>query len=85
MRKIIQPGVPEQSERLCDVNGKPAYARLVMVFEYGSRLDNDGLDVDLSEEVAEDVLILLRSKYPQFTPHPHEAVPFYCPWCRRGP
>ena len=85
MKKTIRPEVPEQSERLCDVTGKPAAARLVIAIKYGSRLDNDGMDVDLCEEVAEDVLKLLRSKYPQFQPHPAEGAHVFCPWCHRGP
>ena len=85
MKKIITPAVGEKAEILCDVTGKPACARLVLAIGPGSRLeDNDGLDVDLCEEVAEDVLKLLRSKYPQFQPKVHENIPFFCPWCGRG-
>lgn len=84
MKRIITPGIPEKAERVCDITGKAAMARLVLAVEYGSRLDHDGLDVDLCEEVAEDVLKLLRSKYPQFQPKAHEPGPF-CLWCHRGP
>jgi hypothetical protein len=66
MKKIITPGVREEAEYLCDVTGKPAVAKLIMSFGYGSQRDMDLLDVDLSSEVAEDVLKLLQSKYPQF-------------------
>lgn len=66
MKKSIVPGAREQAEFLCDVSGKPAVARLVLKFGYGSDHDGQMLDADLSCEVAEEVLALLRSKYPQF-------------------
>jgi hypothetical protein len=65
MKKIITPAVREEAELICDVTGKPAVARLIMVFGYGSFRDGDLLKVDLSAEAAEDVLKLLQSKYPQ--------------------
>ena len=68
MKKIIQPAVREESELVCDVTGKPAVAKLRMEFGYGSRRDMDLLEVDLCDEVAEEVLKLLQSKYPQFQP-----------------
>jgi hypothetical protein len=68
MKKIITPGVKEESELVCDVTGQPAVAKLRMEFGYGSGRDMDVLDVDLCDQVAEDVLKLLQSKYPQFQP-----------------
>jgi len=56
MKKILRPGVKEAYELICDVTGKPAVARLFMSFGYGSKRDLDILDVNLSDEVAEDVL-----------------------------
>jgi len=32
MKKIITPGVREEAELICGLTGKPAVARLVMVF-----------------------------------------------------
>jgi hypothetical protein len=68
MKKIITPGVKEESELVCDVTAQPAVAKLRMEFGYGSGRDMDVLDVDLCDQVAEDVLKLLQSKYPQFQP-----------------
>jgi hypothetical protein len=65
MKKIITPAVREDAEYICDVTGKPAVAKLVMTFGYGSQRDMDLLNVDLCSEVAEDVLKLLQGKYPQ--------------------
>jgi hypothetical protein len=73
MKKIITPGVKEESQLVCDVTGQPAVAKLRMEFGYGSGRDMDVLDVDLCDKVAEDVLKLLQSKYPQFQPKPIEA------------
>ena len=66
MKKIITPAVQEVSERVCDVTGKPAIAKLVMWFGFGSPRDGEVLEVDLSAETGEEVLQLLQSKYPQF-------------------
>ena len=66
MKKIITAGVREEYELVCDVTGKPAVAKLVMTFGYGSPRDMDVLTVDLSSETAEEILKLLQSKYPQF-------------------
>jgi len=66
MQKIIVPGVKEESELVCDVSAKPAMAKLTLTFGYGSNHDGEMLDADLSNEVANEVLELLRSKYPQF-------------------
>jgi hypothetical protein len=83
MKHIITPAVHEESERLCDVTGKPAVAHLVMTFGYGSQRDMDVLEVDLASEVAEEVLKLLQSKYPQF--QPVETDNFTrCPMCGRA-
>jgi hypothetical protein len=84
MKKIIKLGVPEESETVCDVTGKPAVARLVMTFGYGSQRDMDLLNVDLSSEVAEDVLKLLQSKYPQFQPVEMRDGWSECPICHRS-
>ena len=59
MKKIITPGLKEVAEQICDVTGRPAVARLVMSFGYGSTRDGDVLDVDLSRESADDVLAFL--------------------------
>jgi hypothetical protein len=83
MKKILTLGVREEAEYICDVTGKPAVAKLVMVFGYGSFRDMDVLRVDLSAEAAEDVLKLLQSKYPQMQPY-EEEIPFGpCPLCER--
>jgi hypothetical protein len=71
MKKIITPGVKEVAEQICDVTGRPAVARLVMSFGYGSSRDGDVLEVDLSRETAEDVLAFLQSRYPNFQPQDH--------------
>ena len=66
MKRIIVPEVKEQSELLCDVTGEPAVATLTLWFGYGSDHDGERLEADLSNEVANEVLELLRAKYPQF-------------------
>jgi hypothetical protein len=81
MKKIITPAVREEYELVCDVTGKPAVANLVMTFGYGSARDMDVLKVDLSSEVAEEVLKLLQSKYPQFQTHEVESFLSPCPLC----
>lgn len=82
MKKIISPGVREESETLCDATGKPAFAGLVMYFCYGSSHDGSRLKVDLSNEVAEDILKMLQSKYPQFKLEERELF-LQCPLCER--
>ena len=82
MKKIIKPGVQEESETVCDATGKPAVAGLVMWFWHGSSHDMQRLKVDLCDEVAEDVLKLLQSKYPQFKIDEREAF-MSCPLCER--
>lgn len=82
MKKIIKPGVQEESETLCDATGRPAVAGLVMWFWYGSSHDGHRLKVDLCDEVAEDVLKLLLSKYPQFKTVEGEYF-MQCPVCGR--
>ncbi len=63
MKKII---VPEVAELVCDVTGKPATASIKMEFLYGSTLhDAQVLEADLCDAVAQDVVRLLQSKYPQ--------------------
>jgi hypothetical protein len=83
MKKITTPGVREEAEYICDVTGKPAVAKLIMSFGYGSQRDMDLLDVDLSSEVAEDVLKLLQCKYPQFQSVETRERPS-CPFCGRN-
>jgi len=84
MKKIITPAVREEYERLCDVTGQPAVARLVMTFGYGSQRDMDVLNVDLCNEAAEAVLKLLQSNYPQFKTVEEENLFAACPLCGRG-
>jgi hypothetical protein len=81
MKKIITPAVREDYELICDVTGKPAVAKLVMTFGYGSARDMDLLSVDLSREVAEEVLDHLQSKYPQFKPVEQRDGWVECPVC----
>lgn len=88
MKKIIKPGVREESETVCDVTGKPAVAKLVLAFDYyGGRHDCKVLRADLCEEVAACILKLLQSKYPQFQTQESERfeAAATCPLCRRGP
>ena len=82
MKKIITPGVREEYELICDVTGKPAVAKLAMTFGYGSPRDLDLLKVDLCSEVAEEVLKLLQSKYPQFQTEDGDMLSA-CPVCGR--
>ncbi|MBI5388130.1 MAG: hypothetical protein HZA90_25980 [Verrucomicrobia bacterium] len=82
MKKIITPAVREESETLCDVTGKPAVAGLLMYFWYGSSHDGHRLKVDLCDEVAEEVLTVLRTKYPHFKVEEDENI-MACPLCRR--
>lgn len=84
MKKIIREAVREAAEYLCDLTGKPAVARLVMSFGYGSARDMDLLNVDLCSEAAEDVPKLLQSRYPQFVPVEMRDGWVECPLCRRG-
>ncbi len=84
MKKIITPGVREEYETLCDATGKPAVAGLVLYFWYGSSHDGDVLRVDMCDEVAEDVLKLLQSKYPQFQTTDDRDNLMRCPLCGRG-
>ena len=82
MKKIIKPATGEEAEYICDVTGKPAVAKLVMTFGYGSSRDMDVLSVDLSNEAAEDVLKLIQAKYPQFQTVETE-MGTSCPLCGR--
>ncbi len=83
MKKIIKPGVPEESETVCDVTGKPAVAGLVMYFWYGSSHDGDRLKVELCDEVAEEILKLLQDKYPQIKVEDNCGFIMHCPLCGR--
>ena len=87
MKKIIRAGVRKEYETLCDAAGKPAVAGLVMYFWYGSSHDGDVLKVDMCDEIAEDVLKLLQSKYPQFQIQEREGAGWttcaQCPLCER--
>ena len=84
MKRIITPGVREEAEYVCDVTGKPAVAKLVMTFGYGSQRDMDLLSVDLSSETAEEVLKNLQSKFPQFQSVEHADGWRECPICHRS-
>lgn len=75
MKKIIKPGVREEAEYVCDVTGRPAVATLRMVFGYPSRHDAQALEADLSDEVAEEILALLQSRYPQFRLRDGNLIP----------
>jgi hypothetical protein len=82
VKKIIIPEVREEYETLCDATGKPAVAGLVMWFWYGSSHDGNLLKVDMCDEVAEDVLKLLQTKYPQFKIEEDRMI-MHCPLCGR--
>lgn len=82
MKKIIKPGVPEESETLCDVTGKPAVAHLIMTFGFGSQRDMDLLKLDLADEVAEEIVTHLKAKYPNLQ-YVDEASILECPLCKR--
>ena len=84
MKRILTPGVREEAEYLCDVTGKPAVAKLAMTFDWNSRHDMQVLDVDLSDEAAEEVLKFLQSKNPQIQTRDAPAIPHRCPLCGRG-
>jgi len=84
MKKIITPGVREEAEYLCDVTGKPAVAKLAMTFDFGSRHDMSALEVDLSDEAAEEVLKFLQGKNPQIQTRDEPPIPHRCPMCGRG-
>lgn len=82
MKHIIKPGVKEEAEILCDVSRAPAVATLCMSFGYGSSHDLSVLRADLSEEIAEDILVLLQTKYPQLKLTDDGFFPA-CPMCER--
>ena len=82
MKKVIKPGVKEESEILCDVSGAPAVVSLCMSFGYGSPHDLSVLKADLSSEVAEEILGILQSKYPQLKLKEEGFFPA-CPMCER--
>lgn len=80
MKKIITPGVCEESKLICDVTGKPAVAKLAMWFGDGSSHDSQVLEVDLSDEAAEEILRFLQSKNPQIQTRDEPLVyARYCP------
>ena len=84
MKHIITPGVKEEAELLCDVTGKPAVASLLMTFWYGSDHDLSQLKVDLSNEMGEEILNLLLTKYPQFKDKLEDVgILDRCPLCER--
>ena len=84
MKKIITPGVREEAEYWCDVTGQPAVAKLAMTFDYGSCHDLQVLEVDLSDEAAEEVLKFLQSKNPLIQTREEPMIPHRCPLCGRG-
>lgn len=84
MKKIVKPGVPEESEIVCDVTGKPAVAHLIMTFGYGSQRDMDVLRLDLADDVAEEIVVYLKAKYPKLQYLNEDEVDLLrCPLCNR--
>jgi hypothetical protein len=83
MKKMIKPAVREESELICDVTGKPAVARLIMTFGYGSGRDSDLLRLDLADEVAEEVVAYLKAKYPNLQYQERGEFEWGCPLCHR--
>lgn len=82
MKKIITPGVREEAEFICDVTGKPAYGKLLMTFGYGSHHDTQMLEVDLSDEAADEIVQFLKTKSPGIK---LEDEPMYsCPSCGKA-
>lgn len=82
MKKIITPAVREEAEILCDVTGKPAYGKLVISFGYGSHLDTQVLEMDLSDEAADEIIQFLQKKSPGIK---LQDEPLYsCLLCGRG-
>ena len=82
MKIIKTHAVREEADIVCDITGQPAVAKLIMSFGYGSVRDMDLLEIDLSNEAAEEVLKLLQSKYPQMLPKESEDFTS-CPLCKR--
>ena len=82
MKKIIKPGVAEESETLCDATGQPAVAHLVMTFGFGSRRDMSVVLLDLADEVAEEIVASLKARYPDLQ-YEEEASVMECPLCKR--
>ena len=83
MKKIITPGVREEAEHICDVTGRPAVGKLFMTFDFGSRHDLQVLEVDLSDEAADEILQFLQAKSPGIKLR-DEPVVGRCPLCGTG-
>ncbi len=84
MKKIITPEVREEAEFVCDVTGKPAVAKLIMTFGYGSQRDMDLLRLDLADDVAEEIVTYLKAKYPKLQYLNEDEVDWRrCPLCNR--
>lgn len=81
MKKIVVPAVDEQAEYVCDVTGKPAYAKMVMTFGYGSERDLEVLEMDLSDQAAEEIIQFLKTKSPGISLR--EGPVSSCPLCGR--
>lgn len=64
MKKIISPAVREEAEYICDVTGKPAHGKLLVTFGYGSHHDTQVLEMDLSDEAADEIIQFLKAKSP---------------------
>lgn len=75
MKKILVPGVREESELVCDVTGKPAAARLQLVGGWGSDFDGQELVADLSRETANKILAMLQAKHPQLKLAEYNLIP----------
>lgn len=66
MKKIIKPAAQEQSEYFCDFSGEKLVdyipAELKICFGYGSKHDGFYLNLDLSDDAAEELLEFIKNK-----------------------
>jgi hypothetical protein len=83
MKKIITPGVREEAEYVCDVTGKPAYGKLVMEFSFSSHHDEQVLEMDLSDEAADEIIQFLKTKSPGIKLRDEPFMRHPCPLCGR--
>jgi hypothetical protein len=84
MKKIIKQARREEAEYICDLTGKPAVGKLLMVFDWTSRHDFKVLEVDLADEAAEEILKFLQSKNAQIQTKDQGLAVRHCPLCGRG-
>ena len=84
MKKITIPGVREEYELICDVTGKPAVAKLVMTFGYGSSRDSQVLEMDISDEAVDEIIHFLQTKSPGIKLRDEGIFRSSCPLCGRG-